>query len=108
MGKAAKKRPAAAVGSTESETKNSKRHQGEYEKFLIDTVDEAFDNVKYIETLCSYLGLGKHDGNVIPWASAFDGSNAPGQVMKIVKDVLNVKPKHICGCLTEKSYSLQG
>ena len=98
-----KKRPAARKDAES----DAKRHCRTLERLELEKTGDLFDQSKFITFLGDKLGVDPAalSGKKILWASAYDGSNMPAQVLKVVKDVFKVKPVQVCGAsAAEKSF----
>ena len=101
-----KKRPAARKDAES----DAKRHCRTLERLELEKTGDLFDQSKFITFLGDKLGVDPAalSGKKILWASAYDGSNMPAQVLKVVKDVFKVKPVQVCGAsAAEKSFDNQ-
>ena len=90
------KRPAAKV--QKSGTKS--RAKLTLQKILEPKVDTLFDQESFVRKVAKMLNIDPSKTAAplpLPWASAFDGSNMPGEVMRVIKGVLRVRPQQVCG-----------
>ena len=58
-----------------------------------------FDQQQFIRDLASKLKMAPMRGCQVPWASMYDGSNMPAEVMQCMKQVLGVQPVQLFGSL---------
>ena len=96
--KAMLKRPAAKVQKSGSGTKKFTKLT--LQKLLAPKVDTLFDQHSYVKQVASMLNIEASKTAAplhLPWASAFDGSNMPGEVMRVIKAGLSVRPQQVCG-----------
>ena len=69
------------------------------DKLTVPRVVSMFDQSKFMSDLAAILQVENLHECKIPWASMYDGSNMPSEVMNVMKKVLGIKPVQLYGCL---------
>ena len=110
------KRPAAVPLLQEQ----SKRQAILDEKLSLPKTDSVFNPYKFIQELASKMGIALRSSEkgssaqsspVLHWGAAFDGSNMPGQCMKVFRKIFGVKSQQLVGgmvAITSRSRSCCG
>ena len=99
------KRPAAKVAVQPSPKKIAKIQ----EKLRRPFAPTCLDADGFVKALSNKLGLkARKDGPILRWASACDGSNMPGYLMKVLHRAHAIRSDHVFGHLAAGKFAAGG